>query len=219
MTFVSKQLAAAAGDMSHGKMLVYTYTTTAAAAGAYEVIDTIQVSCLPGVHNTLTVTTNNLLFKFEYTRDGVNWVTTIEDFPVSAGATAMLTAVRNASQYRVSVKPAVAGNHGTVTWIFIANTTIIPPEYRAAFAYEDITVSNAHYEPLTVATMDGAFSANITVEDNPVRVRWDGGNPTTSIGHLLQSGDQLKLDFTADLWHFKAIATGGDSKLRVTYSK
>jgi hypothetical protein len=202
--------------MAHGKMVIYTATTT---VDTYEVIDTIQVSCLPGVHNTLSVTTNNLLFKFEYTRDGVNWVTTIEDFPVAAAATATLTAVRNASQYRVSVKPAAAGVHGSVTWIFVANTIIVPAEYRAAFAYEDIVVSNAHYETFTTATLDGAITANITVEDNPVRVRWDGGNPTTSIGHLLQSGDQLKLDFTADLWHFKAIATGGDSKLRVTYSK
>ena len=216
MTFVSKTNAASAGDMAHGKMLIYTHTTT---VDTYEIIDTVQTACLPGVHNSISVTTNNLLFKFEYTRDGVNWVTSIEDYPISAAASGFLSAVRNAIQYRVSVKPAVAGAHGSCTWILTANTIIIPPEYRSAFAYEDITVSSAHYETFTTTTMNGAFTANITVEDNPVRVRWDGGNPTTLVGHLLQSGDQLKLDFTADLWHFKAIATGGDSKLRVTYSK
>ena len=216
MTMVSKTMRATAGEMSPGKQFISTYTTT---VNTYEVIDTFAVACNPGVHNTLTVTTNDLLFKFEYTRDGVNWLTTIEDYPVAAGTTAYLTAVRNAVMYRVSVKPAGAGSHGTVTWILINNQTIIPPEYRAAFAYEAITVSNAHAESLTTTTHNGAMTANITVENNPIRVRWDGTAPTTSEGHLLQTGDTLKLDFTADIFHFKAIATGADSTIRVTYSR
>lgn len=216
MTLSSKAMAASAGAMSHGKLFVSTFTTT---VDTYAVIDTFQVACLPGVHNALTVATNNLLFKIEYTRDGVNWLTSIEDYPVTAGTTAYLTAVRNASQYRVSVKPAAAGNHGSVTWILIANECIIPPEYRSAFAYESKTVTNAAAVALTTATYNGAMSANITVENNPIRVRWDGTDPTTSEGHLLQAGDTMKLDFTADVFHFRAIATGADGKIRVTYSR
>ena len=216
MTLSSMTTRATAGEMAPGKMWVSTYTTT---VDTYAVIDTFAVACNPGIHDTLTVATNNLLFKFEYTRDGVNWLTVIEDYPVAAAATAYLTAVRNAIMYRVSVKPAVAGNHGSVTWILVNNQTIIPPEYRAAFAYESATVTNAAAVSLTSTTYNGAMTANITVEDNPIRVRWDGTAPLTTEGHLLQSGDTLKLDFTADIYHFKAIATGGNAKIRVTYSR
>jgi hypothetical protein len=121
--------------------------------------------------------------------------------------------------YRVSVKPAVAGAHGSCTWQLILNDQVLSAEYRGAFTYESLTITSGAAVPLTLATFDGALTANITVENNPIRVRWDGTAPTTTEGHLLQSGDQLKLDFTADIWHFKAIATGADSKLRVTYSK
>jgi hypothetical protein len=169
--------------------------------------------------NSIYVTTNNLLFKFEYTRDAVTWVTSIEDYPIAAAGNAQLSTIRQAVQYRVSVKPAVAGAHGSCTWILSVSGIIIPPEYRSAFNYESLTITNAAAVALTPATAQGAFTANITVEDNPIRVRWDGTAPTTSEGHLLQSGDSLKLDFTADIWKFRAIATGANSKLRVTYSK
>ena len=216
MTLTNISPGATAGSMAHSKLFNFSYTTT---VDTYEVIGTVGTSGLPGLCNTIAVTTNNLLFKFEYTRDGTNWVASIEDFPISAAATAQLSAQRHAMMYRVSVKPAVAGSHGSCTWQLGLTDIVLPPEYRAAFTYEALTITNAAAVPLTLATFDGAFTANITVEDNPIRVRWDGGNPTTAIGHLLQSGDQLKLDFTADIWHFRAIATGGNASIKVTYSR
>jgi hypothetical protein len=216
MTITNLQNKASAGIMARGNVHVFTYTTV---GDAYAVIDTVNVAGFPGLANTIAVTTNNLLFKFEYSRDGTNWVTSIEDFPIAAAASNTLTAARNAILYRVSVKPAAAGVHGSCSWTLILNDQVLSAEYRGAFTYESITVTNAAALPLTLATFDGALTANITVENNPVRVRWDGTAPTTAEGHLLQSGDQLKLDFTADIWHFRAIATGADSKLRITYSK
>lgn len=216
MTITSITNKATAGVMSAGRAETFTYTTT---VDIYEVIATVNVIGLPAVMNTIAVTTNNLLFKFEYSRDGTNWNTSIEDFPIAAAATAQLTAARNAILYRVSVKPAVAGSHGSCSWLLIANSVILGSEYRGAFTYESLTITNGAAVPLTLATFDGALSANITVEDNSIRVRWDGTAPTTTEGHLLQSGDQIKLDFTADIWHFRAIATGANAKIRVTYSK
>lgn len=206
----------AAGGMAPSRMETYTYTTT---VDTYEVIATVTVSGFPGLMNSIYVTTNNLLFKFEYSRDGVTWVTSIEDYPISAAANAQLSAIRQAILYRVSVKPAVAGAHGSCTWMLSVTGIIVPPEYRSAFNYESLTITSAAAVALTTATAQGAFTANITVEDNPIRVRWDGTAPTTSEGHLLQSGDSLKLDFTADIWKFRAIATGANAKIRVTYSK
>ena len=216
MTISSITNLATAGSMTDGRTEVHTYTTV---ADTYAVIATVSVGGFPAICDSIYVTTNNLLFKFEYTRDGITWFTSIEDYPIAAAANATLSAIRQAIQYRVSVKPAAAGVHGSCTWIFSATKTVLPPEYRAAFNYESLTITNAAAVPLTVATAQGAFTANITVEGNPVRVRWDGTAPTTSEGHLLQSGDSIKLDFTADIYHFRAIATGANATIRVTYSR
>lgn len=216
MTLSSITNRAVSNGMSPGRMEIFTYTTT---VNTYEVIATVNTQCLPSLLNTISVTTNSLDFKFEYTRDGVNWYTSITDYSIAAAANATLTAIRNAMQYRVSVKPTVAGDHGSCTWILIVNQIVLPPEYRSAFAYESKTVTNAAVVGFTAATMDGATRANVTVENNPIRIRWDGTDPTTSEGHLLQSGDTMILDFTADLWHFRAIATGANAKIRVTYSR
>lgn len=204
------------GSNSVGKAYTFSGTTS---NNNYVVMGTVVVAGYPGVSNTITASTNDLLFKFEFTRDGVNWITSIEDYPIAAGDSAVLTAVRTAYQYRVSVKPAVGGSHGSYTWLLITSNVIVPPEYRSAFAYESIDVTSAHAEGFTIATMDGAVAANITVENNSVRARWDGTDPEIDEGHLLAPGDQMKLDFTADLYHFRAIATGGDAILRVTYSR
>jgi hypothetical protein len=216
MTITNLINKAPAGVMSRANAHVFTFTTT---VDTYVVIDTVVVAGFPALTNSIAVTTNNLLFKFEYSRDGVNWSTSIEDFPIAAATTGMLTAARNALLYRVSVKPAAAGVHGSCTWSLILNDVLLSSEYRGAFTYEALTITSGAAVPLTLATFDGALTANITVENNPIRIRWDGTSPTTTEGHLLQAGDQIKLDFTADLWHFRAIATGADSKIRVTYSK
>lgn len=204
------------GSNSVGKRAVFSGTTS---TNAYVVMGTMIVAGYIAVTNSITVTTNDLLFKFEYTRDGVTWYSSISDYPIAAGNTATLSAVRNAYMYRVSVKPAVNDTHGSYEWVLTTSSVVLPPEYRSAFAYESIDVTSAHAEGFTIATMDGAVAANITVENNSVRARWDGTDPETDEGHLLAPGDQIKLDFTADLYHFRAIATGGDAILRVTYSR
>jgi hypothetical protein len=216
MTITSMYNLASAGAMSDARTSTFTHTTT---VDTYEVIATVSVAGFPALSNNIYVTTNNLLFKFEYTRDNVTWHTSIEDYPIAAAGNASLTAIRQALYYRVSVKPAAAGVHGSCTWILSVSKIILPPEYRGAYAYESLTITNAVAVSLTVATGGGAYTANITVEGNPIRVRWDGTAPTTSEGHLLQSGDSLKLDFTADIYHFKAIATGANATIRVTYSR
>jgi hypothetical protein len=88
---------------------------------------------------------------------------------------------------------------------------------RQASAFETIIVSNAHAEILTVATYGAATKAIITVETNPVRVRWDGTAPTTAIGHLCAAGSTIEIT-DHDITHFKAIATGADATLSITYS-
>jgi hypothetical protein len=216
MTLTSLTNAGATYGFTVGRQESFTHTTD---SNSYVVIATLPTVNLIALWNNISVTTHDLLFKFEYTRDGSTWYAAIEDYPIAAGASARLSAVRSCMFYRVSVKPAVADTHGSCVWIFTASSLIAPPEYKGAFAYESITVTNAAAIGFTLATMSDGTRANITVEDNPIRIRWDGTSPTTSEGHLLQNGDTMVLDFTADMYHFRAIATGSNAKIRVTYSR
>ncbi len=93
-----------------------------------------------------------------------------------------------------------------------------------------VTGSNAAvHESLTVdATVGGVgfvgHAANryafITCETAQVRFTIDGtAAPTTTVGHLLNPGDILKLDSNADIAAFRAIRTGATSGvLKATFS-
>lgn len=86
----------------------------------------------------------------------------------------------------------------------------------------------AVHESLTVdATVGGkAFTtaganryAFITCETAQVRFTTNGTAPTTTVGHLLNPGDILKLDSNADIAAFRAIRTGSVSGvLKATFS-
>ena len=85
--------------------------------------------------------------------------------------------------------------------------------------YESLTVDDTAIE-LTAATYGTLEKALITVENAPIRFRIDGENPTSEEGHILNSGDTLKLDTNDDIASFKAIrTTNTDADIRVTYSE
>ena len=59
-----------------------------------------------------------------------------------------------------------------------------------------------------------------TVEDAPIRVRWDSAaaNVSTIVGHLLNIGDILELEGITDIQNFRTIAsTATSASLKVTY--
>jgi hypothetical protein len=62
--------------------------------------------------------------------------------------------------------------------------------------------------------------AVMTLETAQVRYRYDGTNPTSSEGHLLEIGETLVLEGAANIDKFKAIRTGStDGTLKVTYER
>ena len=92
-----------------------------------------------------------------------------------------------------------------------------------------LTGSNAAvHESLTVDATGGGVGfvghaanryALITAETAQVRFTIDGTAPTTTVGHLLNPGDVLKLDSNADITAFRAIRTGATSGvLKATFS-
>lgn len=205
-----------AGQMGHAKSEQWTYTTD---TNNYVVVCTVAATHLLVHYVTMTSTTNTLLYKLEASRDGTTFFTLVEDYSVAAAATQSFVTTVNCLQYRISVKPAVAATHGTATVVYTGTADILDPNLTYAFAYESLTVTNGAAVSLTIATYDAARHAMITVENNPIRFRIDGTAPTTTEGHLVASGDTIDLDYSTDIYHFKAIATGANATIRVTYSR
>ena len=71
------------------------------------------------------------------------------------------------------------------------------------------------FEALTVSTVAVGFTAatigsdrphaHVIVEGNAVRYRIDGTDPTTTVGTVLEPGDELILDSTHDLVNIRFI--------------
>ena len=51
------------------------------------------------------------------------------------------------------------------------------------------------------------------VQNNPVRYRFDGTDPTATVGFIAPVGSFINLTSRDQLKNFKAIATGGDATL------
>ncbi len=62
-----------------------------------------------------------------------------------------------------------------------------------------------------------AVKAFVTVETNPMRVRFDGTAPTTTVGHLLAAGDVMMITGDANVANAHFIATASDGAIKVTY--
>jgi len=87
-------------------------------------------------------------------------------------------------------------------------------------SFETVTVTNAATTLVgpTYTTSFKQTKAIITVEVASIRIRTDGTHPTATVGHLVNSGDTIKLDSIDEITSFHAIRTGSLSAvLSVTY--
>ena len=85
---------------------------------------------------------------------------------------------------------------------------------RSPIGFEQITdVSSA--VGLTAGTYDGATYAQIQAQDQDVRGRDDGTNPTTSGGLVLFAGQSM--NYFGDLSAIKFIEEAASAKLNVAY--
>lgn len=112
---------------------------------------------------------------------------------------------------------------------------IIQPEDNDALSVEiakeaAVLYSPVGYEAITVAATaigldtakySGADRAVMTLETGQIRFRYDGAaNPTSTTGHILDTGVSLTLDGAASMQRFMAIRTTVTSgTLTVTYEK
>lgn len=98
-------------------------------------------------------------------------------------------------------------------------------EQSPAGDFDTITVG-ASSIPLTAAKVQvartGGFKKNaimafLSVETNSIRVRWDGGAPTSSLGHLLAAGDTLTVAGEQNVANLRLIRVSADGTVQVTF--
>jgi len=90
--------------------------------------------------------------------------------------------------------------------------------------YEKITVSStALGATSTIYTKDAgggkvihASKAFISVETESIRIRWDGGTPTSALGHLLVAGDSIEIEGRANIRQLRMIRITNDAAVHVT---
>lgn len=88
---------------------------------------------------------------------------------------------------------------------------------RQTVGFESITVSTTAIG-LTEASYEAAITAEVTVENGPIRFRTDGTAPTAAVGHLLSDGDVLYLDNPSDLSGLSMIRDAAvDGDISVSY--
>lgn len=92
----------------------------------------------------------------------------------------------------------------------------------AAFADEKITVNTAvGFTTATYAPTPGnpAFRALVTVETDQVRFRYEGTDPTSSVGHLLDPGDRIVIEGYDNIKNARFIKITNNATLQVTYER
>ena len=89
------------------------------------------------------------------------------------------------------------------------------------FAFETITVADTAIG-FTAATYGAAsfphLRAVVTAIGGVMRYRYDSGNPTATVGHLLSHGDMILVEGGINVANFRAIRAGTQNgTLSVTY--
>lgn len=95
-----------------------------------------------------------------------------------------------------------------------------------ATAQEALVVSNTALPPtagtITINKAGGfrkrAKAALVSCETTAIRIRFDGGTPTSSVGHLMATGDYLLINGEDNVARILVIrATGSDGAATLTY--
>ena len=86
------------------------------------------------------------------------------------------------------------------------------------FAHETLSSAAVEVNP-TVTTMANARAALITVEDQAVRVRYDGGAASTTAGHLIAAGGSIRVSGASSVKNLSLCAATGTAAIHITYER
>lgn len=101
--------------------------------------------------------------------------------------------------------------------VFALGLTMVSPHAQTAASFQLLTVTNAATVSLTVRTTD--TQALLSVETATIRFRFDGGAPTTTVGHLADPGSVVTITGHASLVAFRAIAVAATATVPSTVSQ
>ena len=93
-------------------------------------------------------------------------------------------------------------------------------DQEAAFSFQQLTISSVAVTLTATVGLNNAHRAVITCETNPIRFRYDGTNPTSTVGHILYPADKLILEGRVNISNFSAIRAStatDDAVLMITY--
>jgi len=96
-----------------------------------------------------------------------------------------------------------------------------------AFAFETVTISTvakgltvATFAPVPGGSQKYATSAYLTLASGQVRYRYDGTDPTSGVGHILDVGSFLVIEGFHQMDKLKLIRTGSaDGVISVSYER
>lgn len=107
----------------------------------------------------------------------------------------------------------------------MASGSIVKFRPNIGFAFEALTVADS-VQVLSPSlykdssTSGGADSAFLTNDGAEIRYRFDGGTPTSTVGHVLADGGILVLQGQNQMAAFKCIRTGAvSSEISVTFER
>jgi hypothetical protein len=90
---------------------------------------------------------------------------------------------------------------------------------KAPFYYEKISVTTAAVFRLNATYRADSNAVFITVEDESIRYRIDGGDPDINDGHVVTAGANLYMVNPKSIKELRMIGFGGTAVVIVTYYK
>ena len=92
-----------------------------------------------------------------------------------------------------------------------------------AIDFESITVSSSAIGPTAAMIADdkgqAPYYALFTVETNSVRFRMDGTDPTASVGHKVDAGQNVEIHGKGNVARIKFIAVTADATVMASYGR
>jgi len=88
---------------------------------------------------------------------------------------------------------------------------------RDPFFYDKDTVTTIAVGQLDATYVLTAQAVYLTVEDNNIRYRIDGGDPDANDGHLVYAGQNIYLASPKAIRNFRMIAIGGNAVVIATF--
>lgn len=96
-------------------------------------------------------------------------------------------------------------------------TMRVLPSYYSPTGFQKLTVSSSAVGFTLPANVPQVRAVIFTVENNPIRMKVDGGDPTTTDGILLYIGDEVELTNVTMINNCKLIAQSSDGLVQIQF--